>query len=583
MEQTDKQLAVEKLKNASSVLVTVSNNPSVDDLSAAIGFSLLLSKLDKHATAVFSGSIPSAIKFLEPEKRLDTDVGGLRDFIIALDKDKADKLKYKVEDNVVRIFITPYKTRITQADLSFSEGDFNVDAVVALGVSNREDIDNAIKAHGRILHDASVITINSGAKSSNIGVINWQDPGSSSLCEMLVSISESFGSGLLDNQIATAFLTGIVAATERFSNTRTTPKVMTMSAQLMAAGANQQLIASNLLTGPPVISGAPVQTTPDLQDQTSIQISHSENSANQPTPAVATPVPPSQPLPAPPITAATNEPLANESTNVVDEEAESRNKSLKALEDEIAQLAKPPVTDGANTLSPSKIDLQPTINDSKHSIIPESMPPPQLIMPTGPKLEEPSHGYMTPAHGHGPRQFDEDPTLGGTFNATSQQAHEDSVTDLKRGVNTTILSHPGERLPDEPEETQAPSVKAPTVKPLSLPPLSPPAEPTTEFGLGLVQPPPVVVQPSEVQSAPAVEVPAPNPPPKPEPVQPDTSANALGIEEARRAVENALGNAPFDPAHNPIQSLNAQELPHDNPEPPIANPNPAQTFKLPGQ
>ncbi len=63
---------------------------------------------------------------------------------------------------------------------------------------------------------------------------------------MITSIAESFGPNLLDNQIATAFLTGIVAETERFSNPKTSPKVMTMSAQLMAAGANQQLVVSKL-------------------------------------------------------------------------------------------------------------------------------------------------------------------------------------------------------------------------------------------------------------------------------------------------------------------------------------------------
>jgi hypothetical protein len=46
--------------------------------------------------------------------------------------------------------------------------------------------------------------------------------------------------------MATAFLTGIVAETQRFSNKKTSPKVMTMAAQLMAAGANQQLIATKL-------------------------------------------------------------------------------------------------------------------------------------------------------------------------------------------------------------------------------------------------------------------------------------------------------------------------------------------------
>lgn len=43
-----------------------------------------------------------------------------------------------------------------------------------------------------------------------------------------------------------SLLTGIVSATERFSNDHTTSRAMTMAAQLMAAGANQQLIAAKL-------------------------------------------------------------------------------------------------------------------------------------------------------------------------------------------------------------------------------------------------------------------------------------------------------------------------------------------------
>src|SRR5680860_604435 len=147
MDQSAKQQAVESIKQAVNVLITVSSNPSVDQLSAALGLTLMLGKLDKHATAVFSGAIPQAINFLEPNKTFENNVDSLRDFIIALDKQKADKLRYKVEDNVVRIFITPYRTKITKDDFDFSQGDFNVDAVVALGVNEREQLDAAIKAH----------------------------------------------------------------------------------------------------------------------------------------------------------------------------------------------------------------------------------------------------------------------------------------------------------------------------------------------------------------------------------------------------------------------------------------------------
>lgn len=246
MDQNPKSQVVERLRDAQNVLITVSNNPTVDQLSAAIGFTLLMNKLGKHATAVFSGQIPSTIEFLKPEDTLEQNTDSLRDFIIALDKSKADKLRYKVEENVVKIFITPYRTSLSQADLDFSQGDFNVDAVVALGVDERDHIDRAITSHGRILHDATVIGVMAGQQQIDVGSINWQEPEASSLCEMLVSISEAFQGGLIDSQIATAFLTGIVAQTDRFSNDKTSPKVMTMAAQLMAAGANQQLIANKL-------------------------------------------------------------------------------------------------------------------------------------------------------------------------------------------------------------------------------------------------------------------------------------------------------------------------------------------------
>src|SRR5690606_31223156 len=170
-----------------------------------------LNKLGKHATAVFSGKVPSAIEFLQPEATIEKNTNSLRDFIIALDKAKADKLRYKVEDKVVKIFITPYRTSLSEKDFDFSQGDFNVDVVIALGVKVKEDLDRAITAHGRILHDATVASINSGPENNNLGTINWHEADTSSLCEMAADLADLMQPNSLDGQMATAFLTGIVA------------------------------------------------------------------------------------------------------------------------------------------------------------------------------------------------------------------------------------------------------------------------------------------------------------------------------------------------------------------------------------
>ena len=245
MDNTAKSQLVEKLQSATNILVTVSSNPSVDQLAACVGLTLLLNKFGKHATAVYSGETPSTLEFLQPEQTLEKNTDSLRDFIIALDKSKADKLRYKVEDDMVRIFITPFRVSLTAADLEFSQGDFNVDLVLALGVSRQEDFDAAIIAHGRILHDAVVSSI-STASDANLGSINWSEPTASSLSEIVVALAHALGDDLLDSQVATALLTGIVSETARFSNEKTTPQTMSISAELMAAGANQQLVATKL-------------------------------------------------------------------------------------------------------------------------------------------------------------------------------------------------------------------------------------------------------------------------------------------------------------------------------------------------
>jgi hypothetical protein len=345
------QQVIERLKTAVNVLVTVSNSPSVDQLAAAVGFTLALNKMGKHATAVYSGDTPSTIEFLKPEATLEKNTDSLRDFIVSLDKSKADKLRYKVEDNVVKIFITPYRTSLTEKDLDFSQGDFNVDAVVALGVSEREQLDQAIIAHGRILHDATVITVSAGEKSSGLGAINWQDPSASSLSEMLVSIGEALQPGTLDNQIATAYLTGIVSQTERFRNNKTTPKLMTMSAQLMAAGANQQLIASSLEKVPEAPKPADVPKEkaaekPADNPDGSLTIEHEESEEPAKTPEAkdvsapdATPVVAEEPAPPVEEHDLSQESGLNLNIEVQPEEDEEENKTEQIHIDEHGNLS----------------------------------------------------------------------------------------------------------------------------------------------------------------------------------------------------------------------------------------------------
>lgn len=431
---TQKQV-IDRLKQANNVLVTVSSNPSVDQLAACIGLSLALNKLDKHATAVFSGTVPSTIEFLQPEETIEKNTDSLRDFIISLDKSKADKLRYKVEDAVVRIFITPYRTSISDSDLDFSQGDFNVDVVLAVGVQEQKELDQAVTAHGRILHDATVITVNNQEQSGELGSIHWLDTSASSLSEMTAALAIGLKKDVLDEQIATAFLTGIVAETERFSNEKTSAETMNVSAALMAAGANQQLVATKLQEAPVAPEEDPKSTdeaqaddTPEpdsrIREDGTLEINHDNDEKPAPKPV------------AQPASAA---PDASKAPETSTEPKLTPAKQTGMLPDEPKQPAhyKNPRT--AISPPPFSSDTDPNVSEEKEQYIDPLTLPPVDETPTMLSHDEPG--------------VSQEPILD-----AARDRSRDTLQDIEKEVNSPHLQAKPEGVqPPEPPKWQPPS------------------------------------------------------------------------------------------------------------------------------
>ncbi len=521
-ESNSKQQIVDRIKGVSNILVTVSANPSVDELSAALGLTLMLNKLDKHTTAVFSGAVPPAINFLEPDKTFENNVDSLRDFIIALDKDKADRLRYKVEDDVVRIFITPYKTKLSEEDFQFSHGDFNVELVVALGVEKREDLDKAIIAHGKILHDATIVTINANDTKSQLGSIDWQDVEASSLCEMLMSLSEALQTGLLDEQIATALLAGIVSATERFRNSHTSPRVMTMAAQLMAAGANQQLIATKLEEANDIPPSQPAQDSSDLTKlkegkseklrspeskkaaDGEMQISHQDN---------------------------TNNSASNDAASKTDEDIKkTASDESEALATALAE--KTGVEEGSPAPAMPedlKKDLEAATEATKQ--------------PDGKKSQQPKKQKISNVKSL-PSWRDESsdkPSLGGTLNATTHEAEIEKQQAADIDSNKVLLDHGGSKNgalnANQPDYTEGeePQFIDPMEDENSL--TTPVSSKSEESADSKPSGPTLADLEAQVQA------------------HANDQNQPGGPEEARKAVENVINDMPFDPANHPDAAI----------------------------
>ena len=405
---SSKQRIIDSIKDVTNILVTVSANPSVDELSAALALTIFLNKLGKHATAVFSGEVPPAISFLNPDKTFEQTANSLRDFIIALDKEKADHLRYKVVDDAVKIFITPYRTTISEKDLEFSQGDYNVELVVALNVENSERIDAALTAHGRILHDAIVVTMTAGGVKSGLGSVDWHEDSASGVSEMMVELINDLRtqSAALDEQIATALLTGIVAVTNRFSNNLTSSRVMTVAANLMAIGANQQLVAMKIAESearaerPQAIEEAKDRKKPGADKKSS------ESEQDRADGALS---------------------INHEKEGSLDEVShqtiqEKRHEAAQSAQTKLAHIEMV-----NNSAAPNQADSTADNEDDE----PAPVKPPEIKLPP----------VQSSVKTSTPEPVGSTPSMGGTLNATTEQAAKDKERELQNNQNKTILTH----------------------------------------------------------------------------------------------------------------------------------------------
>lgn len=564
-DQDARQQIIDGIKEVDNILVTVSRNPSVDALSAALGFTLLINKLGKHGTAVFSGDIPPAITFLDPKKTFENTVDSLRDFIIALDKEKADHLRYKLVGDMVKIFITPYKTTITDQDLDFSQGDYNVEMVIAIGVENNDDLDKALADHGRILHDATVSSIGIGEVVTELGTINWHERGASSYSELLAGLAEDLRSDktLLDEQTATAFLTGIVAATERFSNQRTSSRAMTVSAQLMAAGANQQLIATKLEEAEAKESTGQTLSqqrtnrdgSTEMVDGKMSKIDRKAKKLNKKN-ADDKSKSPADGSPAADGTLTISHQKQGNVDQVRDQtEAETQATATRRAEaslrqheelerfnqpEEAAVVDESPVEQDdreealaqklAATTSvgatPSVEDLQNDLRSAESEIEAAAEQPMQADLSLPQPAESPAPS---------PLATDElsQPNFGGTLNATSEQAATDNLQQQKDDRNKTILSHASAPLSTQPVDIPAVNSFSQTGSAIQGEPAS-----VNPFG-------------GEALTAKALDITPPNPELRPAEAAPTPTLADIDMQnrsrvEARDAIEAAL-NAPEVP------------------------------------
>lgn len=251
-ELTPKQQFVELVRQAESVLVLTHEHPDGDAIGTSLALSLGLKKLGKQVTTAVAGRVPETLDFLPGYDMLEREFTAQKDLLITIDESQAAvgnvSLK-RVSETKLMVIITPKDGVITPTHVRIDDGSFRTDLIIVVDCGDQERVGEIYSQNPSLFYEVPVVNIDHHPGNTNFGKVNIVDVTSSSTAEIMVGLLEALGKdiqGMIDSEIATCLLTGITTDTGSFQNSNTTPKALTVAAQLVAAGARQQEIIKRI-------------------------------------------------------------------------------------------------------------------------------------------------------------------------------------------------------------------------------------------------------------------------------------------------------------------------------------------------
>lgn len=251
MENIRKQIT-ELVKRSRSILVMPSAPPDGDSLGSSLALYLAFKKMGKEVTVCMAEPVPDAFQFLPTTNVISNEFTATQDFIVTLDCEKA-KLKTihtKLEHNKVNVIITAKSGQFSAQDVSFHHGPSKYDLIITVDTGDLSQLGRFYEDNTQLFTQIPLINIDHHASNDHFGKVNYVDVMSSSTTELLIPLMQDFeretGLKLLDEDIATLLLAGIITDTGSFQNANTTPKSFASSALLIKHGARQQEIIQHV-------------------------------------------------------------------------------------------------------------------------------------------------------------------------------------------------------------------------------------------------------------------------------------------------------------------------------------------------
>jgi bifunctional oligoribonuclease and PAP phosphatase NrnA len=251
MKNIEKQI-IKLIDEAKSILIMPSSPPDGDSLGCAVAMYLALKKLGKTSTVVCADPVPEVFQFLPMINTISNEFTPTPDFIITVDTKGAEMetLHSKLEEDKINIILTAKGGKLSADQVSFSQGENKYDLMITVDTAALQQLGKFYEDNVSLFQDIPVINIDHHISNENFGLINHVDVMSSSATEIVLELFEAMeaekGMDIIDEDIATLLLAGVITDTGSFQNANTNPRSFANSAKLIKRGGRQQEIIQHV-------------------------------------------------------------------------------------------------------------------------------------------------------------------------------------------------------------------------------------------------------------------------------------------------------------------------------------------------
>lgn len=249
MSFTELQQLKKIITESRHVLLLFAQPDDGDALCACLAWKMFLEKQHKQADVACSGLVlPKNLQFLSGADEIKKELTHLQKFIIKVDLSRAkiDTLSYDIKDNWLSIYLTPKQGTITKNELRTAQTTFKYDLIITVNASDLNALGEIFFNNTDLFYRLPVVNFDHRAGNEHFGHINLVDLNAAASCEIAFETLRALDESLLDKNIATAFLTGMIIKTKSFKTGSVTPRSLSLAGELVNLGADREKIIQQI-------------------------------------------------------------------------------------------------------------------------------------------------------------------------------------------------------------------------------------------------------------------------------------------------------------------------------------------------